>query len=75
VIGNEHLRQTRVWDPQTKRWETAPFPVSLVQVDADGTRTDAGARFGILQPSGNASFFISNGEARGVWHFDSGNWI
>ena len=75
VIGNEHLRQTRVWDPQTKRWETAPFPVSLVQVDADGTRTDAGARFGILQPSGNASFFINNGQARGVWHFDGGDWI
>ena len=75
VIGNEHLRQTRVWNPQTKRWIPAPFPVSLVQVDGDGTRTDAGARFGILQPSGNASFFISNGQARGVWHFDGGNWI
>ncbi|GIT13123.1 MAG: hypothetical protein CM1200mP34_5290 [Verrucomicrobiales bacterium] len=49
--------------------------MSLVQVDGDGTRTDAGARFGILQPSGNASFFISNGQARGVWHFDGGNWI
>ncbi|MED5381822.1 MAG: PVC-type heme-binding CxxCH protein, partial [Verrucomicrobiota bacterium] len=75
VIGNEHLRQTRVWNPQAKRWKTGPFPVALVQIADDGTRTDAGARFGILQPGGHASFFISNGQARGVWHFDGDNWI
>jgi len=74
VIGNENLRQTRVWIPQTKRWKTAAFPVSLVQIADDATRTDAGARFGVLQPSGNASFFISNDHERGVWHFDGDNW-
>ena len=74
VIGNEHLRQTRVWDPKAGRWNTFPFPVQLVQTANDGTRTDAGARFGVLQPSGNASFFISNGSNNGIWHFDGKKW-
>ena len=75
VIGNEHLRQTRVWDPQAKRWKTTTFPVQLVQIATDGTRTDAGIRFGILQPSDNASFFISNNHEKGIWHFDGETWI
>ena len=75
VIGNEHLRQTRVWDPQAKRWKTTTFPVQLVQIATDGTRTDAGARFGVLQSSGNASFFISNNQGKGIWHFDGETWI
>ncbi len=75
VIGNEHLRQTRVWNPQAKRWKTAAFPMPLVQIADDGTRTDAGGRFGVLQPSGNASFFISNDHEKGVWHFDGETWI
>ena len=75
VIGNEHLRQTRVWDPQGKRWKTTTFPVQLVQIATDGTRTDAGIRFGILQPSNNASFFISNNHEKGIWHFDGETWI
>ena len=75
VIGNEHLRQTRVWDPQAQRWKTTTFPVQLVQIATDGTRTDAGIRFGILQPSDNASFFISNNHEKGIWHFDGETWI
>ena len=75
VISNEHLRQTRVWDPQAERWNTSAFPVQLVQISDDGTRTDAGARFGILQPDGNASFFINNGSDNGIWHFDGETWV
>ncbi len=75
VIGNEYLRQTRIWDPQAKRWNTSAFPVRLVDIADDGTRHEAGARFGVLQPSGNASFFISNGHERSVWHFDGTAWI
>ncbi len=75
VIGNEYLLQTRVWNPQGKRWNTSAFPLQLVDIAADGTRNEAGARFGVLQSSGNASFFISNGHERSVWHFDGTAWI
>ncbi|MDP7049186.1 MAG: FG-GAP-like repeat-containing protein [Verrucomicrobiota bacterium] len=74
VIGNEQLQQTRLWNPQAKRWKTAAFPFQLVQTDADGKRTDAGARFGVLQASGNATILISNGKTSGVWHFDGSDW-
>ena len=74
VIGNEQLRQTRVWDPQANRWKISAFPVPLVQIADNGTRTDAGARFGVLQPSGNASLFINNGSDNGIWHFDGEKW-
>lgn len=74
IIGNEKLQQTRLWDPKAKRWNTSPFPFRLVAIDDDGKRTDAGARFGVLQPSGNASVFISNENTRGIWHFDGNAW-
>ena len=74
IIGNETLQQTRLWDPEAKRWITTSFPFQLVQVDSDGNHLDAGARFGVLQTSGNASVFISNETIRGIWHFDGSVW-
>ena len=74
IIGNENLQQTRLWDPKAKRWKTSPFPFRLVAIDDEGNRSDAGARFGVLQPSGNASVFISNENTKGVWHFDGNAW-
>jgi len=74
IIGNENLQQTRRWDPQGKRWITSPFPFQLVQSDVNDKQTDAGARFGILQPSGMASVFISNKNINGIWHFDGNAW-
>ena len=74
IIGNENLQQTRRWDPQGKRWITSPFPFQLVQSDVNDKQTDSGARFGILQPSGMASVFISNKNINGIWHFDGNAW-
>ncbi|MEE2947723.1 MAG: PVC-type heme-binding CxxCH protein [Verrucomicrobiota bacterium] len=74
VIGNVTTQQTRLWDPKAKRWNTSPFPIRLIQIDKDGNRSDAGARFGILQPNGNASVLISNNNISGIWHFDGSTW-
>ena len=49
VIGNESVRETRIWLPEKNAWTTTKFPVSLIHVDADGNRHDAGVRFGVLQ--------------------------
>jgi len=74
VIGNEKLRQTRLWSPEQKRWTTTDFPVELVTVDDKGNRRDAGVRFGILQKSGAASLLVRSEKAGGVWHFDGKAW-
>ena len=45
-----------------------------MQSDVNDKQTDSGARFGILQPSGMASVFISNKNINGIWHFDGNAW-
>jgi polysaccharide deacetylase len=75
AIGNENLRQTRLWSPKTGRWTTREFPVRLVTVDGQGARHDAGARFGVLRESGHASMLIRNQAAAGLWHFDGEGWV
>ena len=66
VIANDALRQTRVWDPQTNRFQTTTFPVSLTR--------PAAARFGVLHDHARASVVTSDdGRFRG-WTFDDGDW-
>jgi putative membrane-bound dehydrogenase-like protein len=69
VIGNEKVRQTRVWDPATSRWITSGFPVQLAIAG-----TDAGAQFGIVRADGTASILVANEKTRGAWSFAEGKW-
>ena len=75
VIGNENLRQTRVWSPEDGEWITSPFPVDLVSVDNQGNRIDTGVRFGVLREDGKASILVRNQNTSGLWHFDGRKWI
>jgi putative membrane-bound dehydrogenase-like protein len=75
VIGNDKVRETRVWSPKTKKWVKGDFPVQLVTKGKDGKRMDTGVRFGIVQPDGDASFFIRNEEVAGFWHFAEDKWV
>jgi len=52
VIGNERVRQTRLWSPQTRSWTEGDFPVPIVRTDAQGQHALTGVRFGVLQPQG-----------------------
>jgi hypothetical protein len=75
VIGNEHVRQTRIWSPVDHRWIVTDFPAAVVTVDSDGQRRDGGVRFGVLQGSGYASALVRNETTAGVWHFDGQQWV
>ncbi|HEV3261576.1 MAG TPA: PVC-type heme-binding CxxCH protein [Gemmataceae bacterium] len=75
VIGNDKVRQTRVWSPRTRSWTGADFPVPLVTVDGDGNRSEAGVRFGVLRPDGHASCLVRNDSIAGAWHWDGAKWV
>lgn len=75
LIGNAAVRQTRVWSPATRTWQTTPLPVALVRAGPPGTHADTGVRFGVLQPNGHASLLVRNDEVAGLWHFDGQAWV
>jgi hypothetical protein len=75
VIGNENVRQTRIWSPEKRQWIVGDFPVPIVTVDPQGNRRDAGVRFGVLDKSGRASCLVRNETTSGVWHFDGDRWV
>lgn len=65
VIGNDKVRQTRRWSPQSGRWIVGDLPLSL---------THAGARFGVVRTDGHASLLVRNETMAGSWHFADGKW-
>lgn len=75
VIGNENVQQTRLWSPHKNEWITTDFPTSIVSVDPNGNRHDAGVHFGILQKNGHASVLVRNEQTSGLWHLEGANWI
>ncbi len=62
VIGNEHVKQTRIWSPKENRWLVSDFPLLLPNADV---------QFGVLHADGRPSF-ATNGK---VWHFDGKTWV
>jgi len=74
VIANEAAQTTRIWKPDERRWVDTGFPAPMVQVDEKGNRRDAGVRFGVLQPSGYASFVVRNEATNRLWHFSGTSW-
>ncbi len=75
VIGNEHVRKTRLWDAKEKKWTEADFPVPLVASDKEGNRNETGVRFGVTSPDGNVSMLIRNESVAGAWHFNDSRWV
>jgi putative membrane-bound dehydrogenase-like protein len=62
VIGNVHVKQTRVWSPAQRAWAVGDFP----------TVTHAG-QFGVI--GGQACFFSVTGLGPGAWRFERGGWV
>ncbi len=74
VIANAQVRTTRLWNPASGQWQETPFPLPLVARTSQGESCDAGVRFGVLQPSGQASLLVRAAQ-QGVWHFTDGRWM
>ncbi len=74
VVGNQQARRSRLWQPKTSTWSTTSFPVALVEPTESGGTGDAGVRFGVLQPNGQASVLVANSTVRNVWHFQQDHW-
>jgi putative membrane-bound dehydrogenase-like protein len=75
VIGNDHLRRTRLWSPRVAKWIDSELPVSLVITGAAIGRVEQGVRFGVVRDNGLASMLFRNGNQEGAWHFDGGQWV
>jgi putative membrane-bound dehydrogenase-like protein len=73
VIGNDQVKQTRVWRPNSRSWAVTNFPVPLVVEIGDGRR-ETGGRFGVIRPDGHATFLTRHNGAQGTWHFDGERW-
>jgi putative membrane-bound dehydrogenase-like protein len=73
VAGNEQVRKTRIWQPAARGWRELDLPASLTK---GGTAApgDAGVRFGVVHPDGNAAMVVRNEEQSGAWHFDGEKW-
>src|SRR5262249_9509845 len=63
VIGNDKVRQTRLWSPKARAWVVGPFPTRIVNMAPVKERgkvvlVPAGSNhvhFGIFRPDGKAS--------------------
>src|SRR5260370_24793421 len=75
VIGNDKVRQTRVWSPKSKTWVIGDFPVQLERTGEDGKPLDEGVRFGVVQPNGHPSLLVRNEKIHEAWQFDGEKWV
>ena len=80
VIGNEELRQTRVWNGKSRRWITSELPTAIVSPNPDvpgveGHGVDSGVRFGVLDLDGSVTMLVRNEETAGAWRFEGGRWV
>jgi putative membrane-bound dehydrogenase-like protein len=73
VIGNDKIRQTRLWDPKAGSWQVREFPVQLVKATATGQHEETGVKFGTVGSLPVA--LIRNESLQGAWMFyPPGDW-
>jgi putative membrane-bound dehydrogenase-like protein len=75
IIGNERLQRTRLWKPDQSAWLESELPVSLIKLDQNGSRREAGVRFGVVGPQAQSAMFALNEQRRAAWRFESEVWI
>ncbi len=74
VIGNDKVRQTRIWDPKNGKWVVSDFPLPIVALDDKGNHADAGVRFGDLRGDGSVSVLTRNDTTEAAYRFDGSAW-
>jgi putative membrane-bound dehydrogenase-like protein len=75
ICANEHVRQTRVWNPNERTWIKSGFPMPLVEPGPQGRRQEAGVKFGIIHADGRVSALIRNEAFSRAWTFEGAQWI
>jgi putative membrane-bound dehydrogenase-like protein len=74
VIGNDKVRQTRVWDQKMGKWDVSDFPLPIVALDGKD-RVDAGMRFGDLAGDGSVTALVRNDTTEAAYRFDGSAWV
>jgi putative membrane-bound dehydrogenase-like protein len=74
VIGNEKVRQTRLWSQKSNSWVVEGFPTCLVASGKNAGGKEAGARFGVFHSDGRASFILRTEQEYNAWSFDGQKW-
>jgi putative membrane-bound dehydrogenase-like protein len=73
IAGQPAQWRTFLWSAQTRSWNEKEFPFPKRD---DGPRHISAARFGVVRPSGMASFIYSFSQRpAGAMHFDGKEWI
>ena len=72
VIGNDHKRVTRIWQPREKRWLETPMPAAIVTSGKDGKSREAQLKFGMVRQ--NPAALLVQEDSAGAWEFRGGAW-
>src|SRR6266542_3255081 len=75
ISAGEQPGQTRLWNPQKKKWVAGGFPTPLITLDRQGNRHDRGAKFGIVHPDGRVSVLLQDEAVAKAWSFDGAQWV
>jgi putative membrane-bound dehydrogenase-like protein len=75
IWADDQGSETRVWNPQTKTFNTSRFPTALVTTQPTGERSETGVRFGIIRPGGQVTALIHNDAVAKAWTFDGKGWM
>jgi putative membrane-bound dehydrogenase-like protein len=75
ILANEAERQTRLWNPQVRKWTSSGFPTPIVARNGAGIGIATGVEFGIIHANGAVSALIHNEQDRKAWTFEGTDWV
>lgn len=81
VIANEELKQTRIWKPDIRRWESIPNPdwITVPNSPNETARLNSLMAwlgpFGVLTRDGNAAALLLTPWGRAAWRFSDSQWV
>jgi putative membrane-bound dehydrogenase-like protein len=71
VVGNENLKQTRIWSPKIKGWRLGKFPHSIVSGNKDRPGP-VDVRFGLLRSDGYPMVLLRDRKGvAGIWQCEA----
>ena len=71
LIGNEHHKTLRIWQPALQRWRDTSHDIALTSSEGQ-TRVDHGVQMGRLTPTSTFSVLINNAHTKAIYEFRDG---